>query len=117
MGYNLGAQILLNSNIDAVFASSDNIAIGIIKKFKEYNINIPRDISVIGYDNIQLSKFITPTLSTISQPIKSIAKEGVEMLVKLINNELSNPYIMLEPSIVIRESGVNSITWTHCILK
>jgi len=104
MGYNIGSQILLNSNVDAVFASSDNLAFGIIKRFRERGVNIPDDIAIIGYDNIPLCKLVTPTLTTISQPKKLIAKKGVEMLLDAINGDSSNSYFMIEPSLIIRES-------------
>ncbi|OFW62216.1 MAG: hypothetical protein A2Z35_05665 [Actinobacteria bacterium RBG_19FT_COMBO_36_27] len=104
MGYNIGSQILLDSNTDAVFASSDNLAFGIIKRFREHGVNIPDDIAIIGYDDIPLCKIITPTLTTISQPKKLIAKKGVEMLLDVINGESSNLYFMIEPSLIIRES-------------
>jgi len=104
MGYNIGSQILLNRNIDAVFASSDNLAFGIMKRFREFGINIPNDIAIIGYDDIPLCKLVTPTLTTISQPKKLMAKKGVEMLLKAINGDSFDSYFMMEPSLIIRES-------------
>lgn len=104
MGYNLGAQVLLNRNIEAVFASTDSLAFGIMQRFKEHKINIPNDILVIGYDDIPLCKLVTPTLTTISQPKYLMAKKGVEILLKVINGDTSDLYFMMEPSLIIRES-------------
>jgi DNA-binding LacI/PurR family transcriptional regulator len=105
MGNNIGAKILLNKDMDAIFASSDQLALGIIQKLKENKINIPNDIAVIGFDNIKLAKFITPSLSTIAQPKKYIASTSVSMLQNLIDKvPLTNNSVVLEPSLIIRES-------------
>ena len=110
MGYNIGAQILLNGTIDAVFASSDNLAFGIIQRLKEHNVSIPDEIAIIGYDDIQLSKLVTPSLTTVSQPKYLMAKKGVEMLLKMINGEpLKEKECMMEPSLIIRESTMRKV--------
>ncbi len=105
MGYNIGAQILLNNTIDAVFASSDQLAFGIMQRLKEHNVNIPNEIAIIGYDDIQLSILVTPTLTTISQPKALMARKSVEMLLTMINGGILNEKcLMLEPSLIIRNS-------------
>ncbi|MCL6087364.1 MAG: LacI family transcriptional regulator [Actinobacteria bacterium] len=110
MGYNIGAQILLNNNIDAVFASSDQLAFGIIQRLKEHNVSIPDEIAIVGYDDIQLSKLVTPMLTTVSQPKYFMAKKGVEILLKMINGEpLTKKLFLLEPSLIIRESTMMKV--------
>jgi LacI family transcriptional regulator len=110
MGYNLGAQILLSESVDAVYASSDNLAFGIIKRFQEYGIKIPEDIIVIGYDDVPLSELISPTLTTVSQPKFQMAKKGSEILIKMMNNEeYDNSEITFEPSLIIRQSSMKGI--------
>ncbi len=105
MGYNIGAQILLNGVTDAVFASSDQLAFGIIQRLKEHNVSIPNEIAIIGYDDIQLSKLITPTLTTVSQPKDLMAKKSVEILLMIINGEPpTEKMFIMEPSLIIRES-------------
>jgi LacI family transcriptional regulator len=105
MGYNIAANILLYDNIDAVFASSDEFAFGIISRLKEYGIDIPQQIQIMGCDNDPFSKLISPPLTTIWQPINKMADIGVSMLTSLIGGEtLEETNVCLEPNIIIRES-------------
>ncbi len=106
-GYNIGANILVNPDIDAVFASSDEFAFGVLSRFKEYGVKIPDDILLMGCDNDELSAMITPSLTSIVQPIKQMAKLGVKVLCDAIKEEQTESgNIILEPSILIRESTV-----------
>lgn len=105
MGYSIGAKILLNKNIDAIFASSDDLAIGIVKRLKEHGVKIPDDIAIIGYDDVPQSRLIEPPLTTIAQPKYKMAKEAATLLVKLIKGEeVDRKEYLMEPSLVIRES-------------
>ncbi|GGG16721.1 LacI family DNA-binding transcriptional regulator [Paenibacillus abyssi] len=110
MGYNLGAQILLNDAVDAIYASSDNLAFGIMKRLQEYGIKIPEDIIVIGYDDVPLSELISPTLTTVSQPKYQMAKKGSEILIKMMNKEENETTeVMYEPSLIIRQSSIKAV--------
>lgn len=105
MGYNIAANILLYDNIDAVFASSDEFAFGIISRLREYGIDIPQKMQIMGCDNDPFSKLISPPLTTIWQPINKMADIGVSMLADLINGErVEENSICLGPNIIIRES-------------
>lgn len=105
MGYNVAANILLQDDIDAVFASSDEFAYGIISRLKEDKIDIPEQIQIMGCDNDPFSSLITPSLTTLQQPISLMAEIGVNMLLRLINGQtLEEGSKCLEPSIIIRES-------------
>jgi len=105
MGYNIAANILLHDNIDAVFASSDEFAFGIITRLKEHGIDIPQQIQIMGCDNDPFSKLISPPLTTIWQPINKMAGIGVSMLLSLIEGKkLEETSVCLEPNIIIRES-------------
>ncbi|MEA4854100.1 MAG: LacI family DNA-binding transcriptional regulator [Christensenella sp.] len=107
MGYNIGAKIILNKEIDAVFASNDQLACGIIKRFLEYGISIPEEIAIVGYDNVVWSKFISPALTTIAQPNVTMAQLGSRNLLTLIKGGTlpdDEQEIILQPSLIIRES-------------
>ncbi len=105
MGYNIAANILLQGNIDAVFASSDEFAYGIIARMKEYGVNIPGELQIMGCDNDSFSKLLTPNLTTVWQPVEKMAEVGVVMLTNLIEGKpVEEREVCLEPSLVIRES-------------
>jgi len=89
-----------------IFASNDQIAFGIIKRLNKMGIRIPRDIAVVGYDNISFSSVMSPSLTTINQPIKSMSIKGVGILLEMIDNqEVIKERMILEPNIIVRESA------------
>ena len=107
MGFDIGTNILLNPSIDAVYASSDYIAVGILKRLEKGGKKVPRDLLVVGYDDVLISELVSPTLSTVFQPKKDIAEQAVRMLLQSIaQKEVEEPHIMLSPHLVVRESSV-----------
>lgn len=75
------------NEIDCLFANTDFIAFHAMNALKSLGIRIPEDVQVIGYDNNDFSALSTPTLSTISQEISFMGKEGTKMLFKMINKK------------------------------
>ena len=74
------------SDITAVVATADVMAIGMMKGFFENGVKIPEQISIIGFDDLDISKFMTPGLTTIRQPISEKGERAVELLVENIEN-------------------------------
>ncbi|MDR0584933.1 MAG: LacI family transcriptional regulator [Treponema sp.] len=95
---------MLAQKPDAVFASTDIIAIGFIYACVEAGIKIPDDIAIVGYDNIPLASLMNPSLSTVIQPVESIAARAVEQLFLQIDSRPYEKYIVLEPQLVIRNT-------------
>lgn len=92
-----------NKRVDAIFYSSDVMAIGGMKYLIRNGYEIPRDISILGYDNINFCSYIEPELTTIAQPIYKIGESSCKLLMDLINNKsLKSRIISLEPSLVER---------------
>jgi LacI family transcriptional regulator len=81
------------------------MAIGSIKALKSRNIKIPDQVEIIGFDNVEISKFIEPQLSTIGQPAYEMGVKGAEQLIKLIEGKkIEKKNIILEPELIIRET-------------
>jgi LacI family transcriptional regulator len=98
---------LLNSKKipTAIFCSDDYMAIGVIDRIKEAGLSVPEDISVIGFDDIELSSYIKPSLTTIRQPIHEIGKKSAELLLDLIECRKKTPIReILDVELIIRES-------------
>ena len=74
-------------HIDGIFASSDIIAMNVIKIAAERNISIPQDLKLIGYDDIVFAELSNPALTTIKQPIEEMGKLTVELLNEQINGK------------------------------
>jgi DNA-binding LacI/PurR family transcriptional regulator len=93
-----------NIDIDAIFAGDDTTASGVITILKEAGKRIPEDISVVGFDDISISRYLTPPLTTIRAPIEAAGYEATQQLVCLIRNEPVEPLTLLPTEIVIRHS-------------
>lgn len=89
----------------AIFAASDMMAIGAIKAIKQKGFSVPKDMAVIGFDNISFSTMVEPQLTTVAQPQYDIGCMAMELLLKRIKGELDKPqYIYVEHELIIRES-------------
>ena len=106
-GYHSMQEILTLPESDwptAVFAASDNQAIGVLKAMEEKGLKAPDDIAVIGYDNIELAKHLK--ITTIWQPMYELGHLAIEVLLKAINGELDDTYQKeLELKLVKRETA------------
>ena len=103
----LGIQSLLaqSSRPTAVFCCSDTIAVGAYQAIQQQGLRIPQDLSIMGYDDIELARYLSPPLSTICQPKAELGKLAVETLLQRIKNPNENyRTLVLEPTCVLRES-------------
>ena len=89
----------------AIITATDNIAAGLYVALKENGFRIPDDVSVVGFDNLPISRFLDPPLTTMKQPKKLMGYKGMEILLDLINKKkLPDPVIKLETKIIERDS-------------
>lgn len=105
-GREMGAvNFTLKNRPTAIFACNDLIAMGVMQIAKDYDIEIPKDMSVIGFDNTFIADITEPKLSTIAQPIKDMGREAVDLMISIINglNQEESRKILL-PYLVERET-------------
>ena len=89
----------------AVFAAGDTMAFGAMKALRDHGIRVPQDCAVVGFDDIDLSSFCEPALTTIRQPKKMIGKLAFQKLLSLMKNEtVAGGQEILPYELVIRES-------------
>lgn len=94
-----------NKNITAVFACNDLMGIGAINACKKLNIEIPKDLSIIGYDNIELSEMIEPKLTTVDQNMYLLGKNsGILLIEKIKENNEHSKKILLKNFLVKRDT-------------
>ena len=94
-----------NTGSTAVFVGNDMTAFGVIQEFTENGIKVPDDISVVGFDNIEISSMINPLLTTVNQPAYETGKLACQMLFDSFEGkEDANRTVILEPFLVIRKS-------------
>ena len=72
--------------VDAVFAHNDELALGVIRSAREHNIKVPEELLVCGFDNISLSEYLSPPLTTVEQPKEVIASTLAQELIKCISD-------------------------------
>lgn len=89
----------------AVFAADDYIALGVMDACKNEGIRVPRDLSIVGFDDQYLASEFRPTLTTVRQPVEKIGAAAVEMLLGVMNEPTKrSATIQLEPELIVRES-------------
>ncbi len=89
----------------ALFCHNDLCAMGVLRAAHEYGMNVPGDLSIIGFDNIEMSAFTYPPLTTIEQPTEDIAEKLVNLLFQRMKEPFKNSeQILVQPRLVVRES-------------
>ncbi|MGH0053011.1 MAG: LacI family DNA-binding transcriptional regulator [Sphaerochaetaceae bacterium] len=89
----------------AVFAITDELALGAMRMLADHNLRVPDDVSVIGFDNIELASFSVPRLTTIAQPMVEMGQTAVALLHSLITSKNRFPLsISLPFTFITRES-------------
>jgi DNA-binding LacI/PurR family transcriptional regulator len=88
----------------ALVVANDQMALGAIRAFEESGIQIPRTISVVGFDDIPEAAFFRPPLSTVKQDFATLAKSSVECLMSQLNHHETGRLRTIQPTLVGRES-------------
>jgi len=89
----------------AVFVQSDTMAIGAIRALQEAGRSIPKDVAIIGYDDIPAAAYCVPALSTIRQPMQQVGQIATRLLIDAINGLMpAKREVLLKPELVRRES-------------
>jgi DNA-binding LacI/PurR family transcriptional regulator len=103
--------------ITAIFCNDDEAAIGAMKAVRDRGLEVPGDIAMIGFDNIEAGAYAATPLTSVAQPVSEVATCAVELLFERIANPGSGEpqkLISLKPRLVIREScGGSSLKWTR----
>jgi DNA-binding LacI/PurR family transcriptional regulator len=105
-GYEHGMALLDRSDRPtAIFAESDMQAMGVLRAARRLGIEVPRDVSLVGYDNLPLATWTEPALTTVNQPLRDMAGIATRMLLELARGiEPTSPRIDLVTELVVRES-------------
>ncbi|AUD65336.1 hypothetical protein BK011_06410 [Tenericutes bacterium MZ-XQ] len=107
-GYNAAQELIKSTKNrpECILVASDDIALGVLKGLKDLGINIPEDISVIGFDDIAFAKHFTPSLTTIRQDRKELGERAAKLLLELIENpdEEIEEVVKLPVELIVRES-------------
>ncbi|MFE3827787.1 LacI family DNA-binding transcriptional regulator [Streptomyces sp. NPDC059092] len=98
-------QPLLDAGVTAVIAASDMLALGCYRALRERDTAPGRDVAVVGFDDSPTAALLSPGLSTIAQPLEAVGRECVRLLLaRLAAPDAPPERVLLEPSLVIRDS-------------
>ena len=108
-GEEIVEELEKNKNITAVQAASDADAVELIQQCKKKNIAVPDEVTIVGFDDLDVASYITPQLTTVKQDFKDIGKNAAELLFKRIyDNGRKTEKIILPASLIVRESSQNT---------
>jgi len=105
-GYELGQSLLEIPEMTAIFVANDQMALGLLRRLHEAGREVPRDLSVVGFDDVPMAAYTSPPLTTIRQPLAEMGRVATPMLVRLLAGEkLESVRVELATTLVTRESG------------
>lgn len=91
-------------DIDGIFASSDILAAAVINVARSLNIEIPRDLKVVGYDDTNIAALMSPSLTTIRQPIKEIGERAIKSIIDQLEKKPINNENILPVELIVRKT-------------
>ena len=106
-GFACGAELLgLRDRPTAIFAGSDQHAFGVYEAARRRGLRIPQDLSVVGFDDLPVTRWVSPPLTTVRQPLAEMGRTAAQMLGELIEGSapLRSTRVELSTELIVRES-------------
>jgi len=104
-GYRLGQQLAEDGEVTAMFVANDQMALGALRALHERGREIPREVSVVGFDDIPEAQYFTPPLTTVRQDFSEMGRSAMRMLLELMQSSGQPPQrVTIAPELVVRRS-------------
>jgi DNA-binding LacI/PurR family transcriptional regulator len=104
-GYDLGRRLAADRSVTAIFVANDQMALGVLRAMHEAGREIPRDVSVVGFDGIPESPYFTPPLTTVRQDFDEIGVRALQLVVRQIESGRRLPSSpRVQPELIVRAS-------------
>jgi len=103
-GYELGQNLLHIPKMTAVFVANDQMALGLLRRLHEVGREVPRDLSVVGFDDIPEAAYFTPPLTTVRQDFAELGRRCLHILLGRIEGEPGPPRVVVAPELIVRAS-------------
>jgi len=92
-------------DLDAVFVASDLMADGALRALRVEGRSVPDDVAVVGFDDVQLSQYTDPPLTTMHQPTFEVGRTLARQVMRLADGEQVEPAVILPTELVVRQSA------------
>jgi DNA-binding LacI/PurR family transcriptional regulator len=103
-GYEVGQSLLQIPELTAVFAANDQMALGLLRRLHEAGREVPRDLSVVGFDDIPEAAYFTPPLTTVRQDFAELGRRCLHILLGRIEGHAVPARVVVAPELVVRSS-------------
>ncbi|WP_284976227.1 LacI family DNA-binding transcriptional regulator [Arthrobacter sp. efr-133-TYG-104] len=103
-GYRAGLRIAQERTLTALFVANDQMALGVLRAFHESGVQVPSDISVVGFDDQPESAYFIPPLTTVAQDFEELGRRSIDLLVELLEGGNPRPAVTVEPYLVVRST-------------
>lgn len=103
-GYEMGEVLLRIPQATAVFVANDQMALGLLRRLHEAGKEVPRDLSVVGFDDIPEAAYFTPPLTTVRQDFAELGRRCLRALLARIEGEAGPTRVVVAPELVVRGS-------------
>lgn len=105
--YKAMVELNLSSLPDAIFVASDHMAAAVIAALSEQGYQVPRDVSIVGYDDAEATAYMCPPLTTVKQNLSSVARKAMTLLIQQIHKEKVPLLTVMQPRLIVRDSVAN----------
>ena len=103
-GFHAGRELLGRRDFTAVFSANDQMALGLIHAFYDAGLSVPRDISIVGFDDIPEAAHFLPPLTTVRQDFAEVGRRSLGLLMDALNGVPEASYEQIPPKFVLRSS-------------
>lgn len=103
-GYELGESLLRLRQLTAIFVANDQMALGLLRRLHEAGREVPKDLSIVGFDDIPESAYFTPPLTTVRQDFSELGRRCLHILLAKIEGEELSMRVVVPPELVVRDS-------------
>jgi DNA-binding LacI/PurR family transcriptional regulator len=103
-GYDLGENLLAIPDLTAVLVANDQMALGLLRRLHEAGREVPRDLSLVGFDDIPEAAYFTPPLTTVRQDFAELGRLCLQSLLRRIHGEAGPARVVVPPELVLRGS-------------
>jgi DNA-binding LacI/PurR family transcriptional regulator len=120
-GYRAGQELAgrvanqASGAVTAVFVANDQMALGVVRAFREAGVRVPEDVALVGFDDVPEAEFYAPPLTTVRQDFGAVGKRSIQLLLEQLEQSergrdpgapgAACPHVMIEPQLIVRASS------------